>query len=165
MLSGSVFQVDLVNFLFLSQYKLIRISFIASIFQQIRNPNFDASMVILITMVSTSLLFWYCYFGKIATDSFEAMADCLYESNWQSLPIELQKYFIIMIANAQRKLYYHGFGVVKLDLEAFTKVWNIFKKIPNFPPIQIEITLIDMFCFQFFKAVFTYYMVFKTITE
>lgn len=84
-------------------------------------------MIFLTVMVSTSLLFWYCYFGKIATDSFEAMSDCLYESDWPSLPIELQKYFIIMIANAQRKVHYHGFGIVKLDLEAFTKVWINFK--------------------------------------
>lgn len=81
-------------------------------------------MLLMITVVSTSLLFFYCYFGKIATDSLEGMADCLFESNWHELPIELQKYFLIMIGNAQRKLHYHGFGIVRLDLEAFSKVFH-----------------------------------------
>lgn len=79
-------------------------------------------MIFLTTMVSTSLLFLYCYFGKIATDSFEAMADTLYDTDWTALPIELQKFLIIMIGSAQQKLYYHGFGIVNLDLATFVTV-------------------------------------------
>lgn len=79
-------------------------------------------MILLTTWFSTLLLFVYCYYGKIATDSFIAMSDCLYESNWHNLPIHLQKYFIIMITNAQRKLYYHGFGILFLNLETFSAV-------------------------------------------
>lgn len=58
----------------------------------------------------------------MATESFEAMSDCLYESNWPELPIELQKYFILMIQNAQRPLYYHGFEIAVLKMETFCKV-------------------------------------------
>lgn len=79
-------------------------------------------MIFLTTMVSTSLLFFYCFFGKIATDTYGQMSDCLFQSNWFELPIEQQKFFIVMIANAQRELVYQGFGIVTLNLETFTKV-------------------------------------------
>lgn len=74
--------------------------------------------------MSTALsnFFIYCYFGKLATKSFEDMPDLLYESNWQTFPIRLQKYIILMIGNMQRPLYYHGFGMVLLDLGTFSKV-------------------------------------------
>lgn len=82
-------------------------------------------------------LFLYCYFGKVATESYQKMCIYLFESNWPDLPADLQRFFIIMIANAQRPLYYHGFGFAMLNLETFTRM---------------------------IKAVGTYYMMFKTIT-
>lgn len=50
------------------------------------------------------------------------MADLLFESEWQCLPVNLQKYVIVMIADMQRPVYYHGFEVAILDLETFSKV-------------------------------------------
>lgn len=50
------------------------------------------------------------------------MADQLTQSNWYQLPYDLQPYFVLMIANAQKKVYYHGFQIVTLDLEKFTQV-------------------------------------------
>lgn len=54
--------------------------------------------------------------------SFKKMADNVFEMNWQDLPIELQKYFILMIANMQKPLYYYGGGIVILDLNTFINV-------------------------------------------
>lgn len=76
-------------------------------------------MVILVGML---ILFGYCYFGKMATESYLKMADCLYGLNWHELDLKYQKYFVIMMANAQRPIYYHGFGVAILNLETFLKV-------------------------------------------
>lgn len=67
-------------------------------------------------------LFVYCYYGKLATESFEKMANILYKSNWRELPIRLQKHFIVMIANAQQPIHYHGFNVIVLDLTTFCAV-------------------------------------------
>lgn len=67
-------------------------------------------------------LFLYCYYGKCTTDSYAAFADCSYQSNWMDLLIDLQKYFILMIAHAQMPLHYHGYGMVNLNLESFCKV-------------------------------------------
>lgn len=50
------------------------------------------------------------------------MADCLFESNWQGLPVDLQKYVILMIKQSQEPLFYHGSGIAVLDLETFSSV-------------------------------------------
>lgn len=78
---------------------------------------------IIMTMVEGVFdIYLYCYFGKLATDSYMKMADCLYQSNWHILPIELQKYMILMINNMQQPLHYYGFGISLLNLETFIKV-------------------------------------------
>lgn len=80
------------------------------------------------TTVSSSNLFIYCYFGKLATESYQKMADCLYDdNNWWLLPIELQKYFLLMNNNMQKLLFYHGFDVAVLNLETFSQVSKIIR--------------------------------------
>lgn len=79
-------------------------------------------MVCLITL-SMSILFIYCYFGKIATNSFAKMSDFVYlKMKWHNLPIKLQKYVILMIGNMQQPIFYHGFYVAVVDLNTFIRV-------------------------------------------
>lgn len=75
-----------------------------------------------VTWYGLAHLYAYCYVGKNSTDAFAAFADCLYESNWMTLPLELRRAYPLMIAHAQRPLCYHGFNVVILNLELFTQV-------------------------------------------
>lgn len=84
----------------------------------------DANIFILMLGLSTAAvnLFAYCFFGKLATESYSGMATSLFESNWQLLSLKMRKYVILMIGNAQRPLYYHGFQLAVLDLETFLKV-------------------------------------------
>lgn len=84
--------------------------------------SFDIAIILAAYVVNASNLFIYCYFGKIATDSYDGMAHSLYESNWQALPIDLQKCLVLMIGNMQRPVHYHGSGVVMLNLEIFLQV-------------------------------------------
>lgn len=63
---------------------------------------------LLASITGTSNLFTCCFFGKIASSSFERLADFIYGVNWHSLPLELQKYVILMLSDAQRPLYFHG---------------------------------------------------------
>lgn len=91
-------------------------------FQLMQNIGFGILFVLMLVSINILNLFLYCFFGKMATDSFKEMSICLYKTNWQNLPIDLQKFVVLMIGNAQRPLYYHGFGVAILDLETFTKV-------------------------------------------
>lgn len=72
-------------------------------------------------VVGVSNMFVYCFFGRLATESYAKMANSIYEANWPNLPVNLQKYFILMIGNAQRSIFYHGFFAT-LNLETFTKV-------------------------------------------
>lgn len=89
-------------------------------------------------MVYTELtLYLYCYYGKYATDSYASYANCLYNSNWIILPLNFQKLFVVMIGHAQQPLFYHGYGMVELNLETFARVS---------------------------KTGITYYLMFKTLT-
>lgn len=74
--------------------------------------------------VFTTLL--YCFFAQMATEQFLQMADCLYQSDWPNLPVKLQKFYIVMIQNAQKPLCYHGFGMVAMDLNTFAGVSETF---------------------------------------
>lgn len=87
-----------------------------------RHPDFGAVIVSMAVLVGIANLFIYCYFGKMAIESYAKMADCLFECNWHELSPDLQKYLVIMIANAQKPTYYHGFELAVLNLETFTKV-------------------------------------------
>lgn len=74
-------------------------------------------------IISMSNLFIYCYFGRLTTDSFGEMSECLYyDLNWFKLPIKLQKYLVVIIANMQKPVYYHGFEFAILNLRTFIKV-------------------------------------------
>lgn len=86
--------------------------------------HLDLSFYIVLVgiFVSSSNMFVCCFFGKLATESFENMPDCLYNSNWYMRPVKYQKYFYFIIENMQIPLFYHGFNIAVLNLELFTKV-------------------------------------------
>lgn len=90
--------------------------------QQLQDPDFVASLFIFVAVVVTSLLFLYCYFGKNATESFQTMSDCLFEADWFDVRVDLQKYYIMIVQNAQHPIFYHGFHLAILDLSTFAKV-------------------------------------------
>lgn len=74
--------------------------------------------------ISTSNLFFYCFYGKLATDCYIQFPQYLFESNWWKFKVKQQKMISTMICNAQQPLYYHGSGIVNLNLETFQKVNN-----------------------------------------
>lgn len=88
----------------------------------IRHGDINLVIVVMAAVVMAASLFLYCLFGILASENFERMADCLYESNWFEFPIKSQKYIWIMIFNTQIPLFYHGFGIAVLNLETFCDV-------------------------------------------
>lgn len=113
----------------------------------------------IVFLLATLNPFVYCYFGKSATESFLQMADSLYEANWIERSVVVQKYFLLAITNAQRPLFYHGYGIAVLNLDTFTKVSIIMEN-------ECE-RWIDWICIcilQMLNKVFSYYMMFKAIT-
>lgn len=117
-LAVCIFQLDLVCFIWfcLFSFKLI------VLFQKSQDLDVNAAIFVLVAMCALLNLFIHCYYGKLASFSYEQMANCIFESNWKDLPNNLQKYFIIIIANAQKPIFYHAFNVVVLNLETFAKV-------------------------------------------
>lgn len=113
-----------------------------------KNPDFTMAFLLVAALVNASIIFVYCLFGipkksyknkfqnyffhfnsifvyplgQLATESYEQISDSLYESNWQRLSSDLQKYIILMIRNMNIPLVYHGFDVFVLNLTTFTAV-------------------------------------------
>lgn len=82
----------------------------------------DEGMLLVILVNGMAYLFTYCYFGKMSTESFNRMGESVYEMNWYEFSNDSKKYFLFIIQNAQRPLYYHGLDVAIMNLETFTKV-------------------------------------------
>lgn len=64
--------------------------------------DFDLCTNFIVTFSTICNLFLYCYFGKMATECYAMMSSCLFESNWMELPVNLKKFFILMIQNSHR---------------------------------------------------------------
>lgn len=75
---------------------------------------------------STGTVFLYCYTGSLTTDQFLRYGDIAYESDWFLMPIEMQTYLILIIADAQRPLEFHGMRIINLNLATFASVMLAF---------------------------------------
>lgn len=80
------------------------------------------SSILNTSIIGMSTILLYCYYGKLASDSYVEMSDCVFDMNWHEQPSELQKYFVLIIQHMQKTVYYHGFDMVTLDLRTFIKV-------------------------------------------
>ena len=73
-------------------------------------------------MINILWIFVHCLLGKLVTDGFNRLPHHLFHTKWYDTPIAMQKYFILLLANTQRPLFFYGFKIDKLDLETFTSV-------------------------------------------
>lgn len=135
-----------------------------------KHVDFDLVSIVLGVSVSALNLYVFCYFGKMSTEQFEKMADCLYHSSWYLLSNQMQKFVILMIANAQIPIHYHGFKIAVLNLELFCKVsyqlneylkWTFYSETITLESNHFRISLY----FQMSKTVISYYLMFKTLTS
>lgn len=124
-LACGIFHLDLVkdiHFFGKSIIALFWFCFKLLQFQRLKHPDFSIAILITGTILSVSMLFLFCFFGRLSTEKYEQMSDCSYESKWNELPIELQKFYVIIIGVGQRPLFYHGYGMIYLNLQTFTRV-------------------------------------------
>lgn len=86
-------------------------------------------------MISWLILFFLvCDFGEEVTNQLTSISDSFYEILWYQLPIDLQKYFILSILNAETSVHLEGFGLYSTR-DTFKKVIisaNIFSLNANF---------------------------------
>ena len=86
------------------------------------NDDMAVLNLMIVLQIGISMMFPYCYFGKIATDSYLDMSYCLYDLNWPDLPLEYKKYIILMMTNMNREIYYHGSNVATLNSSTYIRV-------------------------------------------
>lgn len=94
--------------------------------QLLENHNY-ITIIVVVVGVSAGILiiFPFCFYGKLATESFDKMTDVIWDLNWLVLPLALQKYIILLLANMQMTMYYHGFEIITLDLNTFVRVSTV----------------------------------------
>lgn len=70
-------------------------------------------------------LFWgftvillVCEFGEMISNRFDLFNDALDQCHWYLFPIEMQRMFIIVTANTQRRMIIHAFGNAQCTREA-----------------------------------------------
>lgn len=80
---------------------------------------------------------------------------------WYEQPMKLQKYFILMVANTQKSVYYRGFDIATLNLETFIQVKSFILQI-NFISFT-AFNLKNTHLFQLCNSVYSYYMMIKTL--
>lgn len=98
---------------------------------------------IIVVQASTSTILLYCYIGSLTTEQFLRFGDISYEFPWYKIPVDLQKYIPLMIADAHRRKKFTGFGIIDLDLAAFLKVIGD-KKLRE-EPLKLELILLSEF--------------------
>lgn len=77
------------------------------------------------SVVIWMLIFYLlCHSGDKVTDHFNTLNDSYYEVLWYRLPVKQQKYFILLILNAQKPIYLEGFSIQNTR-ETFKKVISI----------------------------------------
>lgn len=120
-MSTSIFQMEMVRLWKIQSFHNHWYNFCANL-QALRNPNIYFLTVLNVLVTSVANLYLYCFAGAIISNNCLLFADALFESNWHRMPKTFQKYFIIMIAETQRPIYLEGYGIIRISLEAFTKV-------------------------------------------
>lgn len=71
---------------------------------------------------SLIILFLICEFGEMISNEFEVFANEFGQLCWYRFPIEIQRMFIIVMANAQQSEILQAFGNTPCTREIFKKV-------------------------------------------
>lgn len=97
-------------------------AYILNLFQHSDYLSFDVCSYLLMIFISILSVYVYCYFGKMSTDCFEQLVDCIYTANWLGQNSNSRKILILIMTNAQQPLYYHGFHIIIINMATFTQV-------------------------------------------
>lgn len=64
----------------------------------------------------------FSYYATFVTNRIASVGYAAYDSNWFEYPLELQKYFVLIIARSKQSSYFMGFGLIQCTLEVFGQV-------------------------------------------
>lgn len=71
---------------------------------------------------SFSLVFFLCEFGGTISDKFDELTDVIYQCNWYSYPVEVQRMITTILMSTQDSIALCGFGNVLCNRIMFKKV-------------------------------------------
>lgn len=87
--------------------------------------DFDPTIFAMNIIAITCSMIWpwsFCYFANLATDRLLKIDNTIYGLNWFDYPVKMQKYVILMIAQAHEQIHFSGLGMIPCTLESFGKV-------------------------------------------
>lgn len=68
------------------------------------------------------LIFLLCEFGGMVTDRFERFYDDLCQCEWNLLPMDMQRIYLMFVLNAQQPAMIRGFASIVCTRVFFSKV-------------------------------------------
>lgn len=63
-----------------------------------------------------------CRYASFTVDRISSLGEDVYDLNWYEYPIELRKYFVMIIARSQTPIEFTGLGLIYCNLNRFGKV-------------------------------------------
>lgn len=89
--------------------------------QDVINPVGLIRPIILIFWSFGAIVFW-SETGQMMSNNLEEMKDILWQSEWYSFPIEIQRMLPMAVANTQRPILVHGFGNLLFHRQSIKQV-------------------------------------------
>lgn len=68
------------------------------------------------------MLYAFCEIGETITNRFEALGDKVYQLNWYTLPLSMQKDLVRVIAISQKRVFVRGYLDIQSSRQVFKKV-------------------------------------------
>lgn len=79
----------------------------------------------LATIVSLILVFFLCELGESVANQYKLVDDELYQCDWYSFPIEVQRSLVIFRSYTQQPVLIQGFGNIRCVRNSFKNVSSI----------------------------------------
>lgn len=73
-------------------------------------------------LVHLPVLYVFCDIGEHVTQRFEGLGDQVYQLDWHTLPLDMQRDLAIVIALAQKRIYVRGYADTRSTRKVFKKV-------------------------------------------
>lgn len=70
-------------------------------------------------------MFLYCESGERVTTRFDDIKSNIYQCDWHSFRIEVQKIMPLLMQSAQQPVFIAGFGNITFTRETFKKVFTL----------------------------------------
>lgn len=93
----------------------------------LQNPmSWFFCMDLFLIILCITLTFCMCLYSDYIANKISSHGKITYDLNWHQLPVELRKYVLLMIHQAQASVQFSGFKIVYMHLRTFAQVISFF---------------------------------------